>query len=126
MAIDKKKILFYVLGATALTITIVGISKVIKNKIPTDTLSVDLPDSDYTLTYNKYKSKDSKNDGIAFEYSYKNQASAKKVENLVKQTFTIFDKYKVDVDSISNRPYFELTITDLKDPKNIIKKSILG
>lgn len=125
MAIDNKKILFYVLGATALTLTVVGINRVIKNKISTDTLSVDLPDSDYTLTYKKYKAKDSKNDGVAFEYSYKNQASAKKIENLVKQTFSIFDKYKVEVDSISNRPYFELTITDLKDPKNIIKKTIL-
>jgi hypothetical protein len=125
MAIDNKKILFYVLGATALTLTIVGVSRVIKNKISTDNLSVDLPDSDYTLTYKKYKAKDSKNDGVAFEYSYKNQASAKKIENLVKQTFSIFDKYKVEVDSISNRPYFELTITDLKDPKNVIKKTIL-
>jgi hypothetical protein len=126
MAIDKKKILFYVIGATALTLTIVGVSRVIKNKLKDDSSSVDLADSDYTLTYKKYKAKDSKNDGIAFEYSYKNQASAKKIENLVKQSFNIFDKFKVDVDSISNRPYFELTITDLKDPKNVIKKTILA
>ena len=124
MAIDKKKILIYVLGATALTLAFIGIRKVVKNKLPNN--NIDLPDSDYTLTYEKYKSKDSKNDGVAFEYSYKNQASAKKIENLVKQSFNIFDKYKVDVDGISNRPYFDLTITDLKDPSKVIKTSILG
>ena len=126
MAIDKKKILFYVIGATALTLTIVGVSRVMKNKLKDDASIVDLADSDYTLTYKKYKAKDSKNDGVAFEYSYKNQASAKKIENLVKQSFNIFNRYKVDVDSISNRPYFELTITDLKDPKLVIKKTILA
>jgi len=124
MAINKKKILFYVLGATALTFAFVGIRRVMKNKLPNDVMSVNLPDSDYSLTYSKYKSKDSKNDGIAFEYSYKNQASAKKIENLVKQSFNIFDKYKVDVDSLTNRPFFELTITDIKDPKNVTKSTI--
>lgn len=124
MAIDKKKILLYVLGATAITFAFVGIGRVMKNKLPNDLMSVDLPDSDYSLTYNKYKAKDSKNDGIAFEYSYKNQASAKKIENLVKQSFNIFDKYKVDVDSLTNRPFFELTITDIKDPKNVTKSTI--
>ena len=126
MAIDKKKVLIYVLGATALTFAFIGIRRVVSNKLPTDTLSVDLPDSDYTLTYKKYKAKDSKNDGITFEFSHKNQASAKKIENLVKQSFNIFDKYKVDVDGVSNRPYFELTITDLKDPKKVLKTSVLG
>ena len=124
MAIDKKKILLYVLGATAITFAFVGIRRVMKNKLPTDRQIVDLPDSNYSLTYTKYKTKDSKNDGIAFEYSYKNQASAKKIENLVKQSFNIFDKYKVDVDSLTNRPFFELTITDIKDPKNVTKSTI--
>ena len=124
MAIDKKKVLLYVFGATALTLAFVGIRRVMKNRLPTDTLSVDLPDSNYSLTYRKYKAKDSKNDGITFEYSYKNQASAKKIENLVKQSFNIFDKYKVDVDSLTNRPFFELTITDLKDPKSVTKSTI--
>lgn len=124
MAIDKKKILFYFFGATALTFAFVGIRRVLKNRIDTDVLSVDLPDSNYSLTYKKYRTKDSKNDGIAFEYSYKNQASAKKIENLVKQTFIIFDKYKVDVDSLTNRPFFNLTITDLKDPKIVSKATI--
>lgn len=124
MAIDKKKILFYFFGATALTFAFVGIRRVLKNRIDTDVLSVDLPDSNYSLTYKKYRTKDSKNDGIAFEYSYKNQASAKKIENLVKQSFIIFDKYKVDVDSLTNRPFFNLTITDLKDPKIVSKATI--
>jgi len=122
MAIDKKKILFYVLGATALTFAFVGIRRVIKSK--SNSNKIDLSDSDYTLTYEKYKTKDSKNDGIAFQYSYKNQSSAKKIENLVKENFNIFNRYKVDVDSLTNRPFFELTITDLKDPKNVTKNTI--
>lgn len=124
MAIDKKKILLYIFGATALTFAFVGVRRVMKNRLNKDRLSVDLPDSNYSLTYKKYKTKDSKNDGITFEYSYKNQASAKKIENLVKQSFKIFDKYKVDVDSLTNRPFFELTITDLKDPKIVTKSTI--
>ncbi len=124
MAIDKKKILFYLFGATALTFAFVGIRRVLKNRLDTDVLSIDLPDSNYSLTYKKYRTKDSKNDGITFEYSYKNQASAKKIENLVKQNFIIFDKYKVDVDSLTNRPFFNLTITDLKDPKIVSKATI--
>lgn len=124
MAIDKKKILLYVFGATALTFAFVGIRKVLKNRLPTDTMSVDLPDSDYSLTYSKYKAKDSRNDGVIFAYSFKNQASAKKIEKLVKQSFNIFDKYKIDVDSLTNRPFFELTITDLKNPTSVTKSTI--
>jgi len=124
MAIDKKKILLYVFGATALTFAFVGIRRVMKNITDSDILSIDLPDSNYSLTYKKYRAKDSKNDGITFEYSYKNQASAKKIENLVKQNFIIFNKYKVDVDSLTNRPFFNLTITDLKDPKIVTKSTI--
>ena len=122
MAINKKEIFFYLFGATALVVGFFGVKRVLnfykKNEI-------DLPNSDYTLTYKKFKSKDSKNDGIVFEYSYKNQASAKKVENLTEQSFVIFDKYKVDVNSIKNRPYFELVISDIQNPKEVIKKSIL-
>jgi len=124
MAINEKKILLYVFGATALTFAFVGIRKVLKNRLPTDTMSVDLPDSDYSLTYSKYKAKDSKNDGVTFAYYFKNQASAKKIENLVKQSFNIFDKYKIDVDSLTNRPFFELTITDLKNPTSVTKSTI--
>lgn len=122
MAINKKEIFFYLFGATALIVGFFGFKRVLgsykKNEI-------DLSDSDYTLTYKKFKSKDSKNNGIVFEYSFKNQSTAKKIENLTTQSFNIFDRYKVDVDSIKNRPYFELVITDLKDPKEVIKKSIL-
>ena len=111
-------------GATALTFAFVGIRKVLKNRLPTDTMSVDLPDSDYSLTYSKYKAKDSRNDGVTFAYSFKNQASAKKIEKLVKQSFNIFDKYKIDVDGLTNRPFFELTITDLKNPTSVTKSTI--
>lgn len=109
------------LGATALTFAFVGIRRVINKSMGNQ---INLSDSDYTLTYKKYKTKDSKNDGIAFEYSYRNQASAKKIENLVKQSFNIFDRYKVDVDSLTNRPFFEVTITDLKNLKNVTKNTI--
>lgn len=120
MVINKKKIFFYLFGATALTLTLVGLKRVF-NKSDN---SIQLPDSDYKMTFSKFKSKDEKNDGVIFEYSFKNQSSAKKIENLSKQSFIIFNKYKIDVDSISNRPFFEITIKDLKDPNIITKSSI--
>ena len=46
------------------------------------------------------------------------------MENIAKGSFIIFDKYKVDVDSLTNRPFFDLTITDLKDPKVVSKSTI--
>jgi len=122
MAINKKEILFYFFTATALVVGFFGVKRVL-NFYKKD--EIDLSDSDYTLSYKKFKSKDVKNNGIVFEYSYKNQSTAKKIENLTKQSFNIFDRYKVDVDSITNRPYFELVITDLKNPKEVIKKSVL-
>jgi hypothetical protein len=122
MAINKKEILFYFFTATALVVGFFGAKRIL-NFYKKD--EIDLSDSDYTLSYKKFKSQDSKNNGIVFEYSYKNQATAKKIENLTKQSFNIFDRYKVDVDSITNRPYFELVITDLKNPKEVIKKSVL-
>ena len=122
MAINKKEILFYFFTATALVVGFFGVKRVL-NFYKKD--EIDLSDSDYTLSYKKFKSKDAKNNGIVFEYSYKNQSTAKKIENLTKQSFNIFDRYKVDVDSIMNRPYFELVITDLKNPKEVIKKSVL-
>jgi hypothetical protein len=117
----KKNIAFYLLGATALIFAIVGYRRVLINK-PKNEIS--LPDSDYTLTFEKYKSKDSKNNGITFQYSFKNQSSANKIEGLTKQSFVIFDRYKVDVDSLTNRPFFDLIITDLKNPKDIVKASV--
>jgi hypothetical protein len=119
--VTKKNIAFYLLGATALTFAFVGFRRILSNKPKNE---IKLSDSDYTLTYEKYKSKDSKNNGITFEYSFKNQSSANKIEHLNKESFNIFDRYKVDVDSLTNRPFFDLTITDLKNPTDIVKKSV--
>ena len=119
--VTKKNISFYLLGATALTFAFVGFRRILSNKPKNE---IKLSDSDYTLTYEKYKSKDSKNNGITFEYSFKNQSSANKIEHLSKESFNIFDRYKVDVDSLTNRPFFDLTITDLKNPKDVVKKSV--
>ena len=124
MAIDKRKVILYVLGFSALTFVLMGMNRVLTNKNPRDVLNVNLPNSNYILNYKRYKAKDSINDGVVFEYFYKNQSSAKKVDNLSKSSFIIFDKYKVDVDGISNRPFFELKITDLQNPKNIINRSV--
>lgn len=124
MAIDKKKVVLYILGFSALTFVLAGMNRILKNKNPEDVLSVNLPNSNYILNYKRYKAKDSINDGVVFEYFYKNQSSSKKVDNLSKSSFIIFDKYKVDVDGISNRPFFELKITDLQNPKNIINRSV--
>ena len=119
--VTKKNIAFYLLGATALTFAFVGFRRVLSNKPKND---IKLSDSDYTLSFEKYKTKDSKNNGITFEYSFKNQSSANKIEHLSKGSFNIFDRYKVDVDSLTNRPFFDLTIMDLKNPTEIVKKSV--
>lgn len=119
--VTKKNIAFYLLGATALTFAFVGLRRVLSNKPKNE---IKLSDSDYTLSFEKYKTKDSKNNGITFEYSFKNQSSANKIEHLNKESFNIFDRYKVDVDSLTNRPFFDLTITDLKNPKEVIKRSV--
>ena len=119
--VTKKNIAFYLLGATALTFAIVGYRRVLINKPKNE---INLSDSDYTLSFEKYKSKDARNNGITFQYSFKNQSSANKIEGLTNQSFFIFDRYKVDLDSLTNRPFFDLTITDLKNPKDIVKASV--
>jgi len=88
---------------------------------------IDLPDSDYDLSFTKYKSSSNKaDDGILFQYYKGKDSSAKIVSNFKRESFNVFDKYKVYVDTLSKRPYFDISVVDLSNNKVVYKDTLIA
>lgn len=129
MALNKKvKVAIYVLLGISTIGAFYYLSKRTKqNRKIGNSEYIDLPDSDYDLSFTKYKSSSNKaDDGILFEYYKGKESSAKIVSNFKRESFTIFDKYKVYVDTLSKRPYFDIKIVDLSNNEIVYKDTLIA
>lgn len=129
MALNKKvKVAIYVILGISTIGAFYYLSKRTKqNRKIGNSEYIDLPDSDYDLSFTKYKSSSNKaDDGILFEYYKGKESSAKIVSNFKRESFTIFDKYKVYVDTLSKRPYFDIKIVDLSNNEIVYKDTLIA
>lgn len=129
MALNKKvKVAIYLLLGISTIGAFYYLSKRTKqNRKIGNSEYIDLPDSDYDLSFTKYKSSSNKaDDGILFEYYKGKESSAKIVSNFKRESFTIFDKYKVYVDTLSKRPYFDIKIVDLSNNEIVYKDTLIA